>query len=91
MNTMKQGFLILRVIEYKHEEQICICVTQENNVVTLWDEVPMNVVLRITKPRLKDASKHICLTAEFVKSEIPFKVVTDIMLLSENSLPLDNK
>ena len=82
---------ILRVHEYKHEEQVCICVTQESNVVKLWDEVPMNTVLRITKPQLKDASKHICLTAEFVKSEIPFKVVTGIMLLSENSLPLDNK
>ena len=82
---------ILRVHEYKHEEQVCICSTQEQNVVTLWDAVPMNTVLRITKPPLKDVSKHICLTVELVKSEIPFKVVTGIMLLSENSLPLDNK
>ena len=82
---------ILRVHEYKHEEQVCICTTRERNVVTLWDEVPMSTVLRNTKPPLKDASKHISLTVELVKSEIPFKVVTGIMLLSENSLPLDNK
>lgn len=82
---------ILRVHEYKHEEQVCICSTQEKNVVTLWDEVPVIVVLRTTKPPLRDASKHISLTAEFVKSEIPFKVVTGIMLLSENSSRLDDK
>ena len=75
---------ILRVHEYKHEEQVCICTTRKQNVVTLWDEVPMSTVLRNTRPPLRDASKHISLTAESVRSEIPWKVVTGIMLLSEN-------
>lgn len=86
-NTMK----IIQVHEYRHEEQVCLCTTQIGNLVNLWDEVPMNVVLKITKPPLKDVSKHISITVENVKSEIPFKVVTGIMLLSENSLPLDDK
>lgn len=82
---------IIQVHEYQHEEQVCVCTTKSGNLVRLWDEVPMNVVLKITKPQLRDVSKHISLTAEFVKSEIPFKVVADIMLLSENSLPSDDK
>ena len=82
---------ILRVHEYKHEEQVCICTTREQNIVTLWDEVPMSTVLRNTGQQSKDVSKHISLTVEIVRSEIPFKVVMDIMCLSANSLPLDNK
>lgn len=63
---MKQ---IIRVHEYRHEEQLCICSTKDNDIITMYDTVSYRDVLRLTAKDSSGNCSATCPPARIAESQ----------------------